>query len=339
MSRSGVRAVFRLFLALSIPGSIVAIAPPASALAITVTTTTDEFSDPGPGDGCALREAIRAANGNSTYGGCTTGASGEDTISLSAGTYELTIGKPSATEEDAAATGDLDLVEDVVIQGPIAGEAVIDGSGFDDASFATPQDRVFHVLAGTVATIRRVTITGGDANGGAQDLTGGGIWNAGSLTLENVAVTGNGDVGIRNADPGAGTASLTLSDSSVSANGGAVGAGILNGVMVTGGMEGSTLVLERSTISRNVSPHQGGGLYNGETATATVTASTISGNEAVFDGGGVYNGGTLTLNSATVADNSATHLSNPEGAGGGIESVGGTVTLRNTILASNVHQG
>ena len=53
-----------------------------------VTTTADEFGTP---TGCSLREAIQAANNDAAFGGCIAG-NGDDTITLQALTYILTIG-------------------------------------------------------------------------------------------------------------------------------------------------------------------------------------------------------------------------------------------------------
>ena len=63
--------------------------PPGAAHAagIAVTTTADELNNDGE---CSLREAIQAANTNSVVDACVAGA-GDDTITLPAGTYTLTI--------------------------------------------------------------------------------------------------------------------------------------------------------------------------------------------------------------------------------------------------------
>ena len=65
-----------------------------------------------------------------------------------------------------------------------------------------------------------------------------------------------------------------------------------------------------STLSGNSAYVDGGGIYNGRTA--TVTDSTLSGNSANYYGGGVYNDGTLTITDSTVTGNSANYY------GGGI---------------------
>jgi hypothetical protein len=71
---------------------------------------------------CSLRGAIIAANANP----------GADTINLPAGTYALSI---LGAGEDNAATGDLDIRDDLTILGAGAATTTVDGSGID---------RVFH---------------------------------------------------------------------------------------------------------------------------------------------------------------------------------------------------
>jgi len=92
--------------------------PVAHTATITVNTTDDELNDDGD---CSLREAIQAANTDSAVDGCTAG-SGADTITLPAGYYTLTIA--GANEEDNA-TGDLDILDDLTINGDGEGYTVI----------------------------------------------------------------------------------------------------------------------------------------------------------------------------------------------------------------------
>src|SRR5262245_25910113 len=98
----------------------------------------------------SLRSAIQAANSKPNA----------DTIIIGAGIFKLTI--PGANE-DAAATGDLDINSKVTIKGKGANQTFIDGNSLD---------RVFHVLGGTVK-ISGVTIEHGKAP------EGGGLLNAG----------------------------------------------------------------------------------------------------------------------------------------------------------------
>ena len=75
---------------------------------------------------CSIRGAIIAANANP----------GPDVINLPAGNYILTL---TGTNEDAAATGDLDITDSsgaLTMAGAEAATTVIDGNG---------TDRVFHI--------------------------------------------------------------------------------------------------------------------------------------------------------------------------------------------------
>ncbi|SFQ56419.1 right-handed parallel beta-helix repeat-containing protein [Flavobacterium akiainvivens] len=136
-------------------------------------------------------------------------------------------------------------------------------------------------------------------------VEGGGLWNAtGTLTVNNVTITGNTATGATTTDGGG---------------------GIFN--------NGGTLAVNRSTISGNSTTGllgRGGGIHvNG--GTATVMASTISANTALANGGGIYNNGTLTVNANTITLNSATV------SGGGIYNNSATgVSVKNTISAGNL---
>src|SRR5512135_2845852 len=82
------------------------------------TVDADVGADPACADAsghCTLRAAILQANF----------ASGWDTITLPAGVYALT--RPGA--DDAAQVGDLDIVDDLTIQGAGSGVTIIDGNG------------------------------------------------------------------------------------------------------------------------------------------------------------------------------------------------------------------
>ncbi len=80
--RRGLRATIALsvvLFALLLPSAA------AGAAAIDVTTNADEFDTSGTGIGCALREAVQAANTDAASGGCP-GGNGADTIRLKATT-------------------------------------------------------------------------------------------------------------------------------------------------------------------------------------------------------------------------------------------------------------
>jgi predicted outer membrane repeat protein len=189
--------------------------------------------------------------------------------------------------------------------------------------------------AGTVLTVTPsavVKIRGVNVIGGAASLDGGGIYNAGTLTLGSGAtVRGN-----TASDDGGGVynytgSSLTLNgSSSVQGNKGGYGGGILSD-------PGSTVTLNGSSSVRgNRATHYGGGIYNGGTVTLN-GSSSVRGNKANTDGGGIANGGTVTLNdSSTVTRNIADADNSGSGSGGGIYNECGT--LNNAIDGGNVNE-
>ena len=189
--------------------------------------------------------------------------------------------------------------------------------------------QVFDIPAGVSTSISKVTIEQG---GGSQ---GGGIDNAGTLSLTNVTLTGNAAVsggGIFN------SGTLTLSNVTVSGNtASSLGGGIFND---------GTLTLTDSTLSGN-SANRGGGLLNsGGSGVAMISATTFSHN-ASPSGAGINNylGNALTLVDSTVADNVGDGVDNP---GNGVVTltndtivyntgvgVANVTTLQNTIVAGN----
>ncbi len=142
---------------------------PAEAATFTVDSTADAV-DANPGDGvcatesgeCTLRAAIQESNA----------LPGADTITLPAGTYMLTI--PGAGEEFAA-TGDLDITDDLTINGAGAAVTIVDSNGLD---------RIFDGCFPTAA-ISGITVTHGEA------LGGGGIQYVGSLTVTSCIIRDN----------------------------------------------------------------------------------------------------------------------------------------------------
>jgi CSLREA domain-containing protein len=107
---------------LVLPG--MTLAAPARAVDFTVEHSFDDETDANPGDGicasvsgvCTLRTAVQEANA----------LAGPDRIFVPFGTYFLEI--PGA-DEDQAATGDLDLTDDVTIIGESTNVTTIDGRG------------------------------------------------------------------------------------------------------------------------------------------------------------------------------------------------------------------
>ncbi len=149
---------------------------------IIVTTTLDELSANGR---CSLREAIIAANADRQVDACRAG-NGSDLIHLKKATYQLSV---EGILEDAALTGDLD----------VRGELAIVGVGSDKTSIrGDTTDRVFDVATGARAAMSRIsvvgvadmTLRGQDDPGYLVHGYGGGIRNAGDLSLSQTRVSG-----------------------------------------------------------------------------------------------------------------------------------------------------
>lgn len=103
--------------------------------------------------------------------------------------------------------------------------------------------------------------------------------------------------------------------------------------MTSGGVANTgsgTLTATASTLAGNVATEFGGGLY--ATEDTTLENVTISGNEADSNGGGIFVGlTTVTVTNSTIVTNTAAGA----GSGGGINNLGGAVTVKNTIVADN----
>src|SRR3989344_2882469 len=85
------------------------------AAAFTVTKIADTNDGVCDAD-CSLREAVGAANATA----------GADTVSIPAGTYTLSI---AGAGEDTNTTGDLDITDDLTINGAGNTATIIDGGG------------------------------------------------------------------------------------------------------------------------------------------------------------------------------------------------------------------
>jgi hypothetical protein len=183
-------------------------------------------------------------------------------------------------------SGELAIAKDLTVSGP--GSSVITVSG-NHAS------RVFDIAATFSVSIAGLTIADG-FNG-----LGGGIFNAGVLTVTDSTLSGNGSNFF-----------------------GTFGGGIYNQV-------GGTLTVTGSTLSGNTAAG-GGGIFNGRFnggGTVTVTGSTLSGNTAFAEGGGIENAGTVTVTGSTLSGNTTA------GLGGGIDNVSGTLTVTDSTLSGN----
>jgi len=287
-----------------------ALAPRAAADS-TVTVNTTNAASP-MGDGlCSLVEAINYANG-SAEPDCARGtASGTTTINIQASATKYSI--PSV----------LAITRNTIINGAGAASTIIDGGG------AT---QLFSIAAGAHATISGVTISGGnpgDSQAGCtgsgstrscpaeNGLDGGGIANAGTLTLTSSVVTGNataaGALPLSPAIPCQPDCPRTPGST---AGSGGNGGGIYNA-------PDATLTIANSSISANATGAGGSGT-DGFSGSGTLAGTGEDGGSGGFggSGGGIFNdsGATLTIANTVLAGNAT-------GAGGNAGSGSGPVII------------
>jgi fibronectin-binding autotransporter adhesin len=202
-------------------------------------------------------------------------------------------------------------------------------------------------------TLTNATVTGNYFNSVYANTGGCGVWNNGGY----LKVTGGTISNNRSSDgegggmvnDGGGTAVLT--GTTLNNNYSQNGAAIQNGDVFHPGY--SNLTLTNVTISGNNANH-GGGVYQ-DSGTVSVNDSTISGNAGRGGGGAFrFQGGNLVLTNTTITGNtgyrgagleclssgsvtlsSCSVIANSSSSGGGIYSYGASISLTNTIVASN----
>jgi len=260
-----------------------------------VNSISDLRANKGADGFISLREAIIATNN--------TAGAGE--IVLPAGTYTLSIVGPG---EGLAATGDLDLLGDLTIVGDGAATTIIDATALGD--------RVFHAHAGTI-TISGVSVQNATTNyGGGLDISPGADVTVNESVFSGHSASNNGGA-VNN------SGTLSLNDVRITGNSAAMGGGLFNQGAAT---------LDRVTIDDNSATGHGGGINTSVAGSSvSLTNVTLSGNTADGYGGAVWaTDHAVIVTNATICDNTSL-----AGAGGVHFFAGGSVSLRNTILASN----
>jgi CSLREA domain-containing protein len=317
--------------------------------------TTADFGDAAIGDGncagvgegapCSLRAAIEEANA----------LAGADVVELLAGQYALTL---AGTGDNVAASGDLDITEDVVIRGAGEMSTFIDGAALDrvfdirdsvqavslhveDLAVRNGRSDVWEdaqggcifVAANSELTLLRVTI-----GSCVADRDGAGIYNNGHVTGEAVRLIDNAAVGglnghtqggaVANIGPGA---SLELRDCLIAGNVASSGGGVYTSTSHDGTR--ASVRLDTCSLIDNEVLQLGGALFANMASDVAIVNSTFSGNRAgsggaIFNDGGCY----IDIRNSTIVENHAGNI------GGGISEVHFDpkfITLSNTILAGN----
>ena len=328
---------------LVVPG-LIGGASPASA----ITAVSLYVKSGGTGDcsslaaGCgSIQTAITKAQG-SAYSG------NDVTITVGAGTF---------TEHDTiAATG----LASLTIAGAGAAATIVNGGGAGS---------VFTVGAGAIPVkISNLTITNG------RSASGGGINNAGNLTIASSTISGNttpdglkaplgGIGGAGGGGVGGINNSGTLSIAASTISGNATGGGGQGGLGGTGGSGGNgggvggivntgSLSISTSTISGNTTGAGGAGGTGGNDIGGAAGNGGRGGKGGDGGGvGGISNNGTLSVASSTISGNTTgaggnggdggvgTNSGGLPGIGGNSISVGGIKNLGPLTIASSTVVG
>ena len=267
-------------------------------------------------------------------------SSGADVIQLGSGVHTLSM---SGFGDEL---GDLDLTDEVEIIGAADGSSEIDATGLGD--------RVFDVTSD--ATLKNLTITGGDETAAGNNGGGGGIRTGGSanVIVDNIVVTDNHSDGRGGGIHNEGF--LTVTNSTISSNTGEDGGGIssvntLTGIALTvtnstvsgntasfdGGGISSTngqILLDSVTISGNAATDDGGGIHIVNDDSHELINVTVSGNSTDDRGGGIFvNNARVNIDNATIYDNTANPAAG--GTGGGLSVLSIAVNVTESIISGN----
>jgi hypothetical protein len=250
------------------------------------------------------------------------------------------------------------LSADMTISGPGATVLIVQRS----SAPGTPQFGIFAVDVGVRATISGLTIAGGNAiNGGGianagtltiRDCTlsrdsatnGGGLANFGTLTILNSTLSGDTATESSSVEAAAAAAAAAVSAAATATTPAALAAAAAAAALAIGGNGGGlvnfgAMTLDHCTLSRD-SATNGGGLANA--GTLTVNNSILSG-DAATEGGAA-----IVAAVVAAADAAAAAVATPAadvavatvtaaavgGSGGGLANAG-TLTVNNSILSGN----
>ncbi len=274
-------------------------------LSVSVTQATVFVVDATVDDGApdSLREAIEQANASA----------GEDIVVLQPGRYVLNMGQ-------------LEIQQDLTIQGRGADTTIIDGNKNGRVFFITTE---FNPDIKVI--IEELTITGGKVQEPNMDNYGGGIYNEGDLAVKRCAIIKNTVIDVPESGPfvsvGGGVYSeraLTIKRSIVTRNttigdgSGAAGGGIsCSGILV---IEDSQIV---DNWIRGEDGVSGGGIDctgNATIINSQIMNNSITGGVMSAEGAGICIWGDLTISHSKVAWNEIKGIRSA--AGGGIMSFG-----------------
>jgi len=253
-----------------------------------VVNSTIDTPDANVGDGicadaggnCTLRAAVMEANASA----------GDNSISLPIGEYVISI---PGQNENLAATGDLDISDNLIITGADTRQTIVRADSLD---------RVFDIFLGVTVTLEFFEIWEGEvaaANGGA-------IQNTGTLTLNEVAIKNSMCAGDNGGGQGGGRGGAIYNIGDLSLN-----QVTINNCLALGG-RGANGTAPGGGSGGGGAPGMGGAIYNDILGSCSIQNCTFSSNTA--QGG---RGGNGTFHQGSGVTQSA------GGAGGGSGGTGG----------------
>ncbi|MEX2204882.1 MAG: choice-of-anchor Q domain-containing protein [Myxococcota bacterium] len=209
--------------AVALTAAVLLLVPVRASAAVFSVDSTADAVDANPGDGicaavggeCTLRAAVLESNQTL----------GPDEITIPAGSYVLTVaGQP----EDDGLSGDLDVLDDVIIRGAGATSTVIDAAGAEAVIS----------IGGTDVTIRDLTLTRGSSGLNVSTAV-----QSRSYAVSDCIIEHNSEAGIRLSHTGPNQPdTLAVVRTAIRDNGG-------NGIWVP--FWSVNLAVEDSVISRN----------------------------------------------------------------------------------------
>ena len=333
---------------------------PALATDYEVNTNTD--GPPAMDTLLTLREAVMAANSNAAVGDAPAGEAGvTDTISFTGlpfaagGTITLSEGELSITESldiDGSAgplrvTVDGGAASRVFNIGGAALTPIVNLDNLIISNGTAADGGAVFIAQGSAVAMSGSDISDSVATGAAASNGGGGIFNAGSLTLidgvisGNTATVGSGSGGgIFNAEG----ASLVATGTTISNNQAArAGGGIETRALASVTLNSVTLGSDGALLAGNTAgpmPGNGGGLHMTGNGSVTIDAGSINGNSAASEGGGLWNSvGNMTVRNAAVIDGNVASGAEASNGGGGVFNDGGTLSISETTISNNIADG
>jgi len=181
---------------------------------------------------------------------------------------------------------------------------------------------------------------GAAGRGGGVHSTGGTVLVNRSTIARNVANGAGGGIAINQLTQSYVDIDHSFLNANIAGLGAAANPGFGGAVYVDGTASGPVFI-RRSDVVNNIARRQGAGLWNGDGGQMFVFLSAVgsnfaNGSAASDGGGGIYNRGELTVTRSSISENRAAPAVGTSATGGGILSVGGSVTLNSANVSRNV---